>query len=505
AQTPKMVQKATNEAELFGNSEQLQAKTKEQTAKEAKNITFIDAKGKEREITKQVQEQWLETFNLKSLDEIFIPKLPQELQKAIGKEIKLTKGSLYKIVERGREQYIPQIRETLEKPDFAIKDTDNILIIAKEIGDKQYFTSINLETKDYFISISNAPKKENILKNKVQAGAEVVYQSPNAKSIFYTDTLLQEGKSPTNEIDNAILPQPPKTTQEIIKEAKEAGKSGKEIVQAIKENKAIKEFGTNYAEFYHDGLGAIQKLLTERQGQVAGAFYRQELEKLSGNGDITLVWGEVTDPKNHKGYGLSKIESKHLDDFAIFEGKTPQEKMANGINEIIEKGKIVSDSGIDTIIYKKGNNNFRVGLSKGFKGIGDDSWIITAYKADKVSGSDFLPSSQIAKSDGTNLHSNTLPNKTIPNQTKKQAEIAKATTQDAPKTTQEIIKEAKEAGKSGKEIVQAIKENKAKKAQTLNSTISSTTKDLAKQVKENGGDSTADPETNLQEDKDSLK
>ena len=41
---------------------------------------------------------------------------------------------------------------------------------------------------------------------------------------------------------------------------------------------------------------------------------------------------------------------------------------------------------------------------------------------DKVSGSDFLPSSQIAKSDGTNLHSNTLSSKTIPNQSIKEAE-----------------------------------------------------------------------------------
>ena len=183
---------------------------------DSSDIIFTDKKGKEHTLTKEVQEQWLKTFNLKSLDESYIPQLPQELQEAIGKEIKLTKGSLYKIVEKGREQYIPQIKETLEKPDFALKDSDDMLIIAKEIGDKQYFTSINLETKDYFISISNAPKKENILKNKVENGAEVVYQSPNAKSIFYTDTLLQEGKSPTNKIDSDIIPQMPKDNPQLV-------------------------------------------------------------------------------------------------------------------------------------------------------------------------------------------------------------------------------------------------------------------------------------------------
>ena len=201
---------------------------------ESSDIIFTDTKGKEHTLTKEVQEQWCETFNLKSLDESYIPQLPQELQEAIGKEIKLTKGSLYKIIEKGREQYIPQIKETLEKPDFALRDTDNMLIIAKEIGDKQYFTSINLETKDYFISVSNAPKKENILKNKVENGAEVIYQSPNAKSIFYTDTLLQEGKSPTNKIDSDIIPQTP---QEIIKQAKGQGKS----VAETKEYETLKE------------------------------------------------------------------------------------------------------------------------------------------------------------------------------------------------------------------------------------------------------------------------
>ncbi|PPB74447.1 hypothetical protein CDQ80_05045 [Campylobacter hyointestinalis subsp. hyointestinalis] len=159
----------------------------------------------------------------------------------------------------------------------------------------------------------------------------------------------------------------------------------------------IKEFGTNYAEFYHDGANAIKKLLAEKQGQVAGAFERKEL------GDIDLVWG------NEK-IGLNKIVSKHLDDFSEFIGSDKFEKLSNGIDEIITNGKLVNDNSIKTIIYKNGNKLYRVGLSKGFNGVGDNSWIITAYKVDKVPGSDFLPSNQIAKSDGANLHSNTLSN-----------------------------------------------------------------------------------------------
>lgn len=80
-----------------------------------KDIHFTDKKGKEHMLTKEVQQQWLNTFNLKSLDEGYMPKLPQDLQEAIGKEIRLTKGSLYKIVEKSREKYIPQIKEGVMK------------------------------------------------------------------------------------------------------------------------------------------------------------------------------------------------------------------------------------------------------------------------------------------------------------------------------------------------------------------------------------------------------
>lgn len=72
-----------------------------------------------------------------------------------------------------------------------------------------------------------------------------------------------------------------------------------------------KDFGTNYAEYYRDGQGAITKIIAEAKdykarkatgkltqeeleqgaykGQVAGAFYRKDLESLSGNGNIDVV------------------------------------------------------------------------------------------------------------------------------------------------------------------------------------------------------------------------
>ncbi|EAK0827604.1 hypothetical protein A0W86_08485 [Campylobacter fetus] len=145
----------------------------------------------------------------------------------------------------------------------------------------------------------------------------------------------------------------------------------------------IKEFGTNYAEFYHDGSNAIKKLLIEKQGQVAGAFEKE------GLGDIDLVWGEVD--KKLNGYGLSKIEAKHLNDFANFNGANPTEKMINGINEIIDNGKVkIDQNGRATIIHTSHNNKiYKIGLKQNWKGgPTTNKWLITAYddirEADKI-------------------------------------------------------------------------------------------------------------------------
>ncbi|HEC1582628.1 TPA: hypothetical protein R1X64_001555, partial [Campylobacter upsaliensis] len=132
----------------------------------------------------------------------------------------------------------------------------------------------------------------------------------------------------------------------------------------------LKEFGTNYAEFYRDGKGAVEKLLAEKQGQVAGAFYKE------GLGEIDLVWGDEK-------IGLKKIIEKHLSDFENFGGKDEAEKMVNALNEIIEKGKIITENGINTLWLKKGDEYYLVGLSKGWNGKGENEWIITSYKKTK--------------------------------------------------------------------------------------------------------------------------
>lgn len=119
----------------------------------------------------------------------------------------------------------------------------------------------------------------------------------------------------------------------------------------------LKEFGKNYAEYYHDGKGALQKLLIEKQGQVAGAFHRKDL------GDIDLVWG-VEGSSRSDGYGLSKIVKYH-------------NEVLHQIDDIINEGELKRDNkGRLNIEYK----NSIIGLRDNWKGEKNKNhWIITSY------------------------------------------------------------------------------------------------------------------------------
>lgn len=179
--------------------------------------------------------------------------------------------------------------------------------------------------------------------------------------------------------------------KEMLEKGKNALKERREKIEQDLDIKPLQEYGTNYAEFYHDGQNAIKKLIAESQyyaereaageltqeelaqgykAQVAGAFHRNEL------GDIDLVWGDDT-------FGLKHILQKHEKDFTNFKGDNLSEQVANAISEIVEKGKLVEKNGVFTLWHKKGENWYLAGLSKGYNGEGDNLWIITSYKKTK--------------------------------------------------------------------------------------------------------------------------
>ncbi|HEB9273228.1 hypothetical protein AJ934_08690 [Campylobacter sp. BCW_6875] len=399
------------------------------------SLRFIGKNGKEYTINKDVRNEWMKTFNLKNIDDEYIPNIPKEAKIALkDREIKLTKGSLLKLIEKDRIKYIPHIKETLESPQAILKDKDDFIFI-KNIDNQTYFTSIGKDYETHLTIISNSPKKQNNIKNKMK-NAEVVYYN-NARALP-TSRASSETKQVSFSDKNSTQTKPKTNLMEDIKEnieAKEVEKKNKKSVKQrldekiqndkkasedilkrydnfLKENKdnkldfldkmnlntveynltrqmiinakestnkgvkkdipsalrgkieqelniqPLKEFGENYAEYYHDEKGALQKLLIEKQGQVAGAFHRKDL------GDIDLVWGEVTDKIKHKGYGLSHIIDKHPElDLKL-------------ISDIVDKGKLNNQNNIR---YRIEYKNYIIGLSSEYKG-NKRTFIITAFE-----------------------------------------------------------------------------------------------------------------------------
>lgn len=65
------------------------------------------------------------------------------------------------------------------------------------------------------------------------------------------------------------------------------------------------EFGPIYTQFEGKPKEAIKHLRKMQTGECPKALHRDDI------GFIDIVWGEVTDPVKHKGYGLSHIIDKH--------------------------------------------------------------------------------------------------------------------------------------------------------------------------------------------------
>ncbi|WP_370521383.1 ADP-ribosyltransferase-containing protein [Helicobacter winghamensis] len=195
---------------------------------ESSDIVFTDKKGKQHTLTKEVAQQWLETFNLKSLDETYTPQHTQEIKQALGgKEIRLQLGSLKKLVAQGREQYIPQIKEVLDSPEAIMRDDMGEYLFIKHLKDDDYFVNVSFDNGEYLVSISNGIKETRNLNNKIKKGGSFIYQSPNFNSI--SQKLLQTSQYSANKIDENILPQ----SKEKIKQEK-----SREIKRMLKTLKA---------------------------------------------------------------------------------------------------------------------------------------------------------------------------------------------------------------------------------------------------------------------------
>jgi hypothetical protein len=119
----------------------------------------------------------------------------------------------------------------------------------------------------------------------------------------------------------------------------------------------LEKFGKNYAKYKSDPKGAINHLMNVQRGQVRGALYHPEI------GEIDIVWGKVTDPIGHKGYGLAHIIDKH------------GEEIGQQLDDIVMGGKVFKKYG-NRVWLKNDELNVIVGLDYLGK---EKQWVVTSF------------------------------------------------------------------------------------------------------------------------------
>ena len=301
-----------------------------------------------KDLPKDLQEQWIKEFNLKSVDEDFVPKLPKEIENIFEGGIHLKLGSLIKLQERDRLEFLKKIKPTLQEPDAVLRQNDGAYIFIKDFKQKKYFSTVTRNENGEWVVTSNAPKTLNNIKNKISEGGELVY-----------NTLPEL----------PIIAKPELPAKALNSEGDVRPNSSTNVASLSK----TREFGTNYAEFYHNGKGAVAKLLERKEGQVAGAFYKE------GLGDIDLVWGDLH-------FGLAHILERRTQDFikeglSEAEAKTKAKEFVEALPELIEKGEVEK---IDKRAFIHFDNKKGV-IALDYKGDDSRKWLLTAYKNDEAS------------------------------------------------------------------------------------------------------------------------
>ncbi len=136
----------------------------------------------------------------------------------------------------------------------------------------------------------------------------------------------------------------------------------------------LKEFGKNYAEFALKPKEALEKLLQEKNGQVAGAAFRDDL------GGIDLVWGKG----GKDGYGLAHILERREAQALEYPNITKEQakdyalSIIHSLPEILENGALRVDAN-NRITIK--HDRFIVGLhDEWMKQKLQNKWIVTSYE-----------------------------------------------------------------------------------------------------------------------------
>ncbi|MDL0110882.1 PBECR2 nuclease fold domain-containing protein, partial [Campylobacter felis] len=280
----------------------------------------LDPNGSKEIIAQKAdQEQWLETFGLKSMEEAYTPKFSKEVKEALepvlkGDEIKLTKGSFDKLLKRNREEFLPFIKETLENADAVVKQADGALIFAKDYRDERlgkFFASVSRNDEGEWVITSNAPKTLNNLKNKIEEGGELLYSDLPELPIIAKPELSAEALNGEANLNESI-PQNSKIinpqTQDLRKRLKEQINQQVEIYRTLRDE-AEKKIRERIGEILENNpkyashltrynIKNLHKKITEQKRQKINL---EEVRKVQGLiREMKALWKEADNLENFK-------------------------------------------------------------------------------------------------------------------------------------------------------------------------------------------------------------
>ncbi|MFP6170171.1 DUF3519 domain-containing protein, partial [Helicobacter pylori] len=209
------------------------------------------------------------------------------------------------------------------------------------------------------------------LENKWVISSYEIYNSESGLPFRPIAQLQEVGLEPSK------LTEPNPTTNTLKNQAPLSEQANAEKLRKLQDAiTPLKEFGTNYPEFALKPKEALEKLLQEKNGQVAGAAYRDDL------GGIDFVWG-TPKTKDSVGYGLAHIiERREQQALSLGLSEAEAKKYAlnivKSIPEVLEKGSKGTDHlGRVFVDYE----NIRVGLNNTWNNKDlENHWVISSYE-----------------------------------------------------------------------------------------------------------------------------
>ncbi|MDU9745702.1 DUF3519 domain-containing protein, partial [Helicobacter pylori] len=289
-----------------------------------------------------------------------------------------------------RLKFLSLIEPIIREPhiEIFIKDKDGTIkkeyIKAFKDENKTRLYMLITQDNDTILRTFIPKLNERYMRNHVR-NADIIHSFIQPNRTAKSDNALsdvvvyEENNTPKLPIDQEDLLK----TSENLNESAQNAKNLSPLEQAEAEKLAklqdaitpLKVFGKNYPEFVLRPKEALEKLLQEKNGQVAGAAFRDDL------GGIDFVWGK--DGKD--GYGLAHILEKREKQYTRLglnaeQIKERTDELVKSIPEVIENGTLFKD---DLGRVSVELNDVKVGLTNQW--FGNDlknHLIVTSYERD---------------------------------------------------------------------------------------------------------------------------